>query len=195
MIFINSRVSVLCLWCLSVIPCPDFRSYNLVFVCFCQTITGDNLNLVPIFSSRRNIIEELGRMSGVYIKQEISDPDEADQPGESPDTRTVPVPPTQRVMPSMDVKRGLERGVIFPHDNMDSDRVKKFLVTLITFSEGISASAGTNVKRLVDTLLLGSISVPEFLRQLQLVTTFPVRPFVLPFLQTHIPRLAEEIKR
>ena len=127
-------------------------------------------------------------MSGVYIKQELSDPEESDQSCEmSPDTRTRSVPPTQRVMPST--------GIIFQHDNMDSDKVKKFLVTLITFSEGISASAGVSVKRLVESLLLGSVSVPEFLRQLQLVTTFPVRPFVLPFLQSHVPRLTEEIKR
>ena len=127
-------------------------------------------------------------MSGVYIKQELSDPEESDQSCEmSPDTRTRSVPPTLRVMPST--------GFIFHHDNSDSDKVKKFLVTLITFSEGISASAGVSVKRLVESLLLGSVSVPEFLRQLQLVTTFPVRPFVLPFLQSHVPRLTEEIKR
>ena len=139
-------------------------------------------------------------MSGVYIKQELSEPEESDESGgiQSPDTRTVPVPPTQRVMPSTTLatlKRGMERGLVFSHDNIDSDKVKKFLVTLITFSEGISASAGAAVKRLVDSLLLGSVSVPEFLRQLQLVTTFPVRPFVLPFLQSHLPRLTEEIKR
>ena len=126
-------------------------------------------------------------MSGVYIKQELSDP-ESDQSCEmSADTRTVPVPPTQRVVPST--------GILFQHDNMDSDKVKKFLVTLITFSEGISASAGANVKRLVDNLVLGSVSVPEFLRQLQLVTTFLVRPFVLPFLTSHVPRLREELQR
>ena len=138
-------------------------------------------------------------MSGVYIKQELSSPDECSPSGRmSPDTPgpggpvsvcTVPVPPTQRVMP-----RGL--GLLLAQDNItDTDKVKKFLVTLITFSEGISASAGANVKRLVDNLVLGSVSVPEFLRQLQLVTTFPVRPFVLPFLTSHVPRLREELQR
>ena len=140
-------------------------------------------------------------MSGVYIKRELSSPDECSQSSRmSPDTPghipgppvsvcTVPVPPTQRVMP-----RGL--GLLLTQDNIpDTDKVKKFLVTLITFSEGISSAAGAKVRRLVDTLVLGSISVPEFLRQLQLVTTFPVRPFVLPFLQTRLPRLTEEMKR
>ena len=136
-------------------------------------------------------------MSGVFIKEEITDGEESVEPAVSTPVSicTVPVPPTQRVMPStgMSVKRGM--GLLFSHDNIDTDKVKKFLMTLITFSEGISASAGTNVKRLVDSLLLGSVSVPEFLRQLQLVTTFPVRPFVLPFLQSHVPRLRDELQR
>ena len=94
------------------------------------------------------------------------------------------------------------------------DKVKKFLCTLITFGEGISASVGATVARNVTSLVVsttkeclrnvslsstiyqvGSIPVPEFLRQLQLVTTFTVRPFVLPFLQNNIPRLREELQR
>ena len=138
-------------------------------------------------------------VSGIFIKEEITEGEETVDPTVTVTTPvsicTAPVPPTQRVMPStgMSVKRGM--GLLFSHDMIDTDKVKKFLVTLITFSEGISASAGANVKRLVDNLVLGSVSVPEFLRQLQLVTTFPVRPFVLPFLQSHLPRLAEEMKR
>ena len=136
-------------------------------------------------------------MSGVFIKEEITDGEEVLEPANTTPVSicTAPVPPTQRVMPStgMSLKRGM--GFLFSHDNTDTDKVKKFLMTLITFSEGISASAGVSVKRLVESLLLGSVSVPEFLRQLQLVTTFPVRPFVLPFLQSHVPRLTEEIKR
>ena len=79
--------------------------------------------------------------------------------------------------------------------NSDTERIKKFLMTLISFSEGISAVAGAGVKRNVVSLLAANISVPEFLRQLQLLTTFPVRPFVLPFLQTNIPRLRDELQR
>merc|ERR1719225_1030736 len=80
-------------------------------------------------------------------------------------------------------------------ENTDTDKVKKFLMTLISFSEGISAGAGAGVRRNVVSLLAGSASVPEFLRQLQMVTSFPVRPFVLPFLQANIPRLRDEIQR
>ena len=138
-------------------------------------------------------------VSGIFIKEEITEGEETVDPTVTVTTPvsicTAPVPPTQRVMPStgMSVKRGM--GLLFSHDMIDTDKVKKFLVTLITFSEGISASSGAKVRRLVDNLVLGSVSVPEFLRQLQLVTTFPVRPFVLPFLQSHLPRLTEEMKR
>ena len=136
-------------------------------------------------------------MSGVFIKEEITEGEEILDPAITTPVSicTAPVPPTQRVMPStgMAVKRGM--GLLFSQDNIDTDKVKKFLMTLITFSEGISGSAGASVKRLVDSLLLGSLTVPEFLRQLQLVTTFPVRPFVLPFLQSHVPRLREELQR
>ena len=116
---------------------------------------------------------------------------------------TVPVPPTQRVMPSTVGMAAVRRGLgmagfsLFSaaQENTDTDKVKKFLMTLISFSEGISAGAGAGVRRNVVSLLAGSASVPEFLRQLQMVTSFPVRPFVLPFLQANIPRLRDEIQR
>jgi len=153
-------------------------------------------------------------MSGVFIKEEIKDNDEqdsvpafnlADTHSRSVTTPvsvcTVPVPPTQRVMPSNIGMAGIRRGLAIPgfslfgQESSDTDKIKKFLVTLISFSEGISASAGAGVKRNVISLLSGNISAPEFLRQLQLITTFPVRPFVLPFLQSNIPRLRDELQR
>lgn len=80
-------------------------------------------------------------------------------------------------------------------NNADNEKIKKFLMTLISFSEGISAVVGAGVRRNVVSLVAGNISVPEFLRQLQLLTTFPVRPFVLPFLQSNIPKLRDELQR
>ena len=117
---------------------------------------------------------------------------------------TVPVPPTQRVMPSTVGMAAVRRGLgmagfsIFGQgqaENIDTEKIKKFLMTLISFSEGISVSAGAGVKRNVISLLAGNTSVPEFLRQLQLITTFPVRPFVLPFLQSNVPKLRDELQR
>ena len=118
---------------------------------------------------------------------------------------TVPVPPTQRVMPSNAVGMSVRRGLgmtgfsLFTtpssDNNADTEKIKKFLMTLISFSEGISAVVGAGVRRNVVSLVAGNISVPEFLRQLQLLTTFPVRPFVLPFLQSNIPKLRDELQR
>jgi len=157
-------------------------------------------------------------MSGVFIKEEIKDTDEtdvvsafsiaADSHSRSVTTPvsvcTVPVPPTQRVMPSTVGMAAVRRGLgmagfsIFGQgqaENIDTEKIKKFLMTLISFSEGISVSAGAGVKRNVISLLAGNTSVPEFLRQLQLITTFPVRPFVLPFLQSNVPKLRDELQR
>ena len=114
-------------------------------------------------------------VSGIFIKQEeMTEGEETVDPTVTVTTPvsicTAPVPPTQRVMPStgMSVKRGL--GLLFSHDNMiDTDKVKKFLVTLITFSEGISASAGANVKRLVDSLLLPGVDLGEGLANVEVV--------------------------
>ena len=143
-------------------------------------------------------------MSGVFIKQEVSERDVSEgdhgDNGDSPIVSASSVP-TQRVTPNTGDTR--DRMVMAGYslfsrdtkDNIDIDIIKKFLMTLINFSEGISGSAGAGVKRNVISLLVGNTTVPEFLRQLQLITSFPVRPFVLPFLQSGIPKLREDLKR
>jgi len=141
-------------------------------------------------------------MDQVFIKEEVEDSYDGDgfpSTSESYSNSTatsgystahsISVPPTQRVLPTTPARRG------YTQDAELLDKVKKFLCTLITFGEGISVSAGGTVRRNVTSLVVGSIPVPEFLRQLQLITTFPVRPFVLPFLQGNIPRLREELQR
>ena len=44
-------------------------------------------------------------------------------------------------------------------------------------------------------LQVGDVTVAEFLCQLQKITTFPVRSFVLPLLQSSVPRLRDRLKR
>ena len=44
-------------------------------------------------------------------------------------------------------------------------------------------------------LLAGNLSEPEFVGQVQMIANVSVRPYVLPFLQSNIPKLREEIKR
>ena len=104
--------------------------------------------------------------------------------------------------------------LIYFHVNTEEtellDKVKKLLWLMIIFGENISATVGAIVKRNASSLVVsrskecrditfslqvGSIPVPEFLRQLQLITAFPVRPFVLPFLQRNIHRIRQEVNR
>ena len=76
---------------------------------------------------------------------------------------------------------------------------------MIIFGENISDIAGAIVKRNAISLVVsrdkeclditfslqeGSTSVPEFLRQLQLITAFPVSPFLLPFLKSNVHSLS-----
>ena len=120
---------------------------------------------------------------------------------------------TQRVLPSNQLAR---QGVFANEECVKAqeteliNNVKKLLWLVIIFGENISATFGAIVKRNVTSLVVsrdkeclditfslqvGSIPVPDFLRQLQLITAFPVRPFVLPFLQSNIHRLRQEVNR
>ena len=112
-------------------------------------------------------------------------------------TNTTSYPPTQRVQ--------CERQGVSGHEIELLDKVKKLLWLMIIFGANISDIAGAIVKRNATSLVVsrdkeclditfslqvGSIPVQEFLRQLQLITAFPVRPFVLPFLQSNIHSLS-----
>jgi runt-related transcription factor 1 len=72
-------------------------------------------------------------------------------------------------------------------------KLKRFLGTLIRFGADISAQVGDKVREMVFNLVAGVVSVSEFHHQLQDVTNFPVRPYVLPFLHTNISFLQREI--
>ncbi|KAH1006121.1 hypothetical protein HUJ05_006886 [Dendroctonus ponderosae] len=72
-------------------------------------------------------------------------------------------------------------------------KVKKFLSTLVQFGSDISSDVGERVKSLVLNLVSSNLSIEEFHHSLQDVTNFPLRPFVLPFLRTHMPLLQREI--
>jgi len=72
-------------------------------------------------------------------------------------------------------------------------QVKRFLSTLIKFGADISAQVGEKVKKIVFDLVVDKISISQFQKLIQDVTTFPVRSFMLPFLHTHIPLLREKV--
>ncbi|XP_037779403.1 protein CBFA2T3-like, partial [Penaeus monodon] len=73
-------------------------------------------------------------------------------------------------------------------------KVRRFLTTLHQFAADISPEVGDRVRHLVLGLLSGGVSVEEFHGGLQEVTHFPLRPFVLPFLRSHLPLLQRELQ-
>ncbi|XP_042228604.1 protein CBFA2T2-like isoform X2 [Homarus americanus] len=73
-------------------------------------------------------------------------------------------------------------------------KVRRFLTTLHQFAVDISHDVGDRVRHLVLGLLSGGVSVEEFHGGLQEVTHFPLRPFVLPFLRSHLPLLQRELQ-
>jgi len=110
-------------------------------------------------------------------------------------------PPTQRVLPSLLSSLVTSGGGSLRsagdayQAHFPLSPVKRFLCSLIKFGEDISAATGDTVRRLVCRLLTDGLAIPDFQRQLQEVTSFPVRPFVLPFLQSNIPLLRERIEK
>merc|ERR1719209_1680623 len=111
---------------------------------------------------------------------------------------SVSVPPTQRVLPSTPSLRSVTGLGLFsgPASKPETlmDKTKKFLAALVKFGSSVSPSVGTNVRKLVFRLATGCLGVPEFLHQLQLQTQCPVRPYVLPFLQSSVPLIVGQIQ-
>ncbi|XP_025422228.1 protein CBFA2T1 [Sipha flava] len=72
-------------------------------------------------------------------------------------------------------------------------KLKRFLSTLVQFSGQISPHTSERVKGQIFTLVNNLISVEEFHHNIQEMTNFPLRPFVLPFLRSHLPSLQRDL--
>ncbi|XP_022251834.1 protein CBFA2T3-like [Limulus polyphemus] len=72
-------------------------------------------------------------------------------------------------------------------------KLKRFLTTLEQFGSDISPEVCENVHNLILGLVDSSLSVEEFHRKVQAVTGYPLRPFVVPFLKSHLPMLQTEV--
>lgn len=72
-------------------------------------------------------------------------------------------------------------------------KIRRFLGALVQFGQDTSAEMGDRVRALVLSLAAGNFSSEEFKLALQEATNFPLRPYVLPFLKTHIPLLQREL--
>lgn len=124
---------------------------------------------------------------------------------------SLAIPPTQKVSPTSTAALrsisglGLTSALVDSTMNLSPPcgdpisesrvvyKVKRFLSTLIKFGADISSQVGEKVKDLVFNLVAATITVSEFHHLLQDVTNFPLRPFVLPFLQANIPLLQREV--
>lgn len=72
-------------------------------------------------------------------------------------------------------------------------KIRRFLGALVQFSQDSSSEMGDRVRALVLSLAAGNVSTEEFKLAVQDATNFPLRPYVLPFLKTHIPLLQREL--
>ena len=150
-------------------------------------------------------------------KEEIEESDSSDPStynSSTTSTHSTSYSPTQRVLPSNQLAR---QGVFANEECVKAqeteliNHVKKLLWLVIIFGENISATVGAIVNRNVTSLVVrsrdkeclditfslqvGSIPVPEFLRQFQLITASPARPLLLPFLQSNVHRIRQEVNR
>ncbi|XP_076323308.1 protein CBFA2T1-like isoform X2 [Tachypleus tridentatus] len=72
-------------------------------------------------------------------------------------------------------------------------KLRRFLTTLQQFGSDISPDVGERVHNLILGLVNSSITIEEFHQKIQEVTKYPLRPFVIPFLKSHLPLLQTEL--
>ncbi|XP_064467075.1 protein CBFA2T1-like isoform X2 [Ornithodoros turicata] len=72
-------------------------------------------------------------------------------------------------------------------------KVKRFLTTLQQFGSDVSPEVGERVHGLILGLVSSTISIEEFHHSIQEITNYPLRPFVVPFLKSHLPLLQAEL--
>ncbi|OQR69790.1 protein CBFA2T3-like, partial [Tropilaelaps mercedesae] len=72
-------------------------------------------------------------------------------------------------------------------------KVKRFLVTLQQFGNDISPDVGDAVHHLIFALVCGNVTVAEFQARVQEATSYPLRPFVVPFLRANLPLMQAEL--
>ncbi|XP_014294288.1 protein CBFA2T1 [Halyomorpha halys] len=81
-----------------------------------------------------------------------------------------------------------------PETSHTLSKVRRLLHTLIQHGEELGCSVGDKVKNTVLDLVVGTITVEEFQTALLEITSCPLRPFVVPYLQAYLPLLQKDIK-
>ncbi|XP_055313911.1 protein CBFA2T2 isoform X2 [Sitodiplosis mosellana] len=72
-------------------------------------------------------------------------------------------------------------------------KLRKFLGALYQFGQDTSTECGDRVRSLILSLVSGGLSTEAFKQALQESVNFPLRPYVLPFLKSHIPVLKRDL--
>ncbi|XP_055942762.1 protein CBFA2T1-like isoform X4 [Argiope bruennichi] len=72
-------------------------------------------------------------------------------------------------------------------------KVKRFLATLQQFASDMSVEVGERVHSLIIGLVSSSVSIEDFHHKIQEITNYPLRPFAIPFLKSHLPILQTEL--
>ncbi|XP_018494565.2 protein CBFA2T3-like [Galendromus occidentalis] len=72
-------------------------------------------------------------------------------------------------------------------------KVKRFLSTLQQFGNDISPEVGEKVHQYIQGVVGGSISIDDFHAKIQEVTSYPLRPFVTPFLHSNLPLMQSDL--
>ncbi|XP_015923509.1 protein CBFA2T1 isoform X5 [Parasteatoda tepidariorum] len=72
-------------------------------------------------------------------------------------------------------------------------KIKRFLATLQQFASDMSTDVGERVHNLIIGLVSSSVTIEDFHHKIQEVTNYPLRPFAIPFLKSHLPILQSEL--
>lgn len=73
------------------------------------------------------------------------------------------------------------------------NKVKRFLTTLQQFGSDVAPDVGERVHALILGLVSSTITIEDFHQSIQEITNYPLRPFVVPFLKSHLPLLQTEV--
>lgn len=106
----------------------------------------------------------------------------------------TPSPPISSLSSSNTVPHHLE----IPSSNGTSRskhviKIKRFLATLQQFASDMSVEVGERVHSLIIGLVSSSVSIEDFHHKIQEITNYPLKPFVVPFLKSHLPILQTEL--
>ncbi|XP_031637753.1 protein CBFA2T2 isoform X2 [Contarinia nasturtii] len=83
--------------------------------------------------------------------------------------------------------------ILLTDTSKELSKLRKFLGALYQFGQDTSTECGDRVRSLILSLVSGGLSTEAFKQALQESVNFPLRPYVLPFLKSHVPVLKRDL--